>query len=195
MDRKRSHRIVKLEPVEKEHRQYHDDSGDGSDDDGGGDADAIRPCRDSDEPGETPVQCHGKVGLFQDEHARKHCRHDSCGGAERRCDQHIGDHSRIGVQDGAAVESEPAEPEHEHPDRRQRHAVSHDGHAVPVHEFADARSEQNHSGEGSPAADTVDKGRSGEVMKFHLVEESASPSPGPDHRVDHRHIDQGEDQK
>ena len=176
MNRQRADRIVKAEAVKKQNTSDRDDARDCTDCERGGNAYAVRARRDSDESGETAVQRHGEIRFFEEDRACQHRRDNSRNRSERCCHQHIGDLFRVRAQNRAAVESEPSEPEQKYSDCRQRHAVPHDRHAVPVHKLADARPQKNHARKRTPAADTVNEGRSGEVVEVHFIQKAAAPA-------------------
>ena len=114
------------------------------------------------------------------------------GRGEVRVQRDVGeeaDAAEVDAERRARVEAEPAEPEDDHAERRERHVVARDRRSAsrPARELADARPEQQRPGEPGERALVVDDGRAGEVLHA-LREQPAVRAPDPvrDERVDQR---------
>ena len=81
---------------------------------------------DRDESGDRAVQHHREVGLLDHEPRREHrAEHAGCRG-EVRVQRDVGeeaDAAEVDAERRARVEAEPAEPEDDHAERRERHVV------------------------------------------------------------------------
>ncbi len=147
-----------------------------------------RFCRDGDQAGERAVQRHRQIGLAEPE-ARQQQREDEAAGS-----RHVGvdEHERDGVgfadignlQLRAAVEAEPAEPQDQRAERRQRQVAAGNGvdlTAGAVLAFACAQ--QQDAGQVPPLRRTVHDTRARKVEEAsrHPASRrpiSRSPAPG-----------------
>src|SRR6185312_12563302 len=94
----------------------------------------------------------------------------------------------------ARVEAEPAEPQDQHAEHRQRHRVARDRVRLALRvELAYASAEHERAGEGCRGAAEVHDRRAREVLHAALGEEAAAPDPVPDERVDEGGEDDRED--
>ena len=99
------------------------------------------------------------------------------------------DAAEVDAERRAGVEPEPAEPQDDHAERGERHVVARDRLRLPVDELADARPEEQRSGEPRERALVVDDRRAGEVLHA-LREQPAVRAPDP---VRHEGVDERED--
>lgn len=186
--------IVHLDFVHEQHGKHDDHAADQPDQNRRAPRHAVRSRRDADESGEATVERHRQIRLFQNDAARERGADDSRRSAEHRRHQHERDFLRIGVEDAPAVESEPAEPEQENADRRERKIVSHDRAGDAVDEFSDARTDENRSRESRPAADAMHERRSREVVEIQIREPASAPAPRTDDRINEGDENQREQQ-
>ena len=125
-------------------------------------------CGDRDERRDRAVQHHREVGLLDHEPRGDDCAEHAGRGREVRVQRDVGeeaDAAEVDAERRARVEAEPAEPEDDHAERRERHVVARDRVRLPVvRELADPRPEQQRSGEAGERALVVDDGRAGEVL-------------------------------
>src|SRR5690606_38764032 len=97
-------------------------------------------------------------------------------------DEHRG--HRVGILDAtdlqlrAAVEAEPAKPENQHAECRQRQVGTGNRIDLPLLAiFATPRTEQDDPGQRRRGTGQVDDAGAGEVLEAELLEETAAPGP------------------
>ena len=183
--------VVDPDPVDCEHAQHDDHAGDEPDQD-------RRPRRhertrrgDRHERRDRAVQHHREVGLLDHEPRGHDGAEDAGRGREVRVQRDVreeADAAEVDAQRRTGVEAEPAEPEDDHAERRERHVVPGDRVRLPVFSvFSDAGSEEQSAGETSERSLIVDDGRAGEVL--HAPREQPTvraPDPVRHERVDER---------
>ena len=115
---------------------------------------------------------------------------------ELRDDHHVGEAAADRAERGARVETEPAEPQHQHGQAHQRHVVAGDRvrlAVIPV--LALARAEQQQGRQRAGGADQVHHRGAGEVLHPEVrLEPAAAEDPVADDRVDQRAEDHRVDQ-
>ena len=194
VDRDCTDRVIDLELVEEHDGSDDQHASDEADHDGHIRVDHICTGRDADQARENAIERHREVWLRADGGVGDH------GTDAARCSCEAGGHEREGREGricgehGAAVESEPSEPEQEYADGRKRHGATGDRHHPAIlGVFAKTRPEDHGTNERSPTTERVYEGRSREVIEAHRVEEAAAPFPGARYRVDESDEERRED--
>ena len=171
MYRHSADRVVDLcDIVKKLHRKNDQDAGDKTDHKGAEGSHAVTARRDGNQACKGGVEGHGDVRLAVTKPGEDHshnCRH---------CCRQVGVHEGKGSMEsiravchgggGAAVETEPAEPENEDAQRHSHHVVAGNGLdlSLPVI-FADPGSQHPCTQTGNDAAYVVDNRASGKIME------------------------------
>ena len=85
----------------------------------------------------------------------------------------------------ASVEAEPAQPQDEHSQGNQQHVGRRSGpDGAVAAELAQPGPDDEHAGQGRPAAGAVDDGGAGKVAETLGIQPAAAPGPGADYGVD-----------
>ena len=98
------------------------------------------------------IQHHGQVRLLVNNPSRGHGTHDSGTGRNEGRNKNVGNRAWIGRQHRSPIEPEPPEPEQEHANGCQRHAVAADRPDAAAHVLAQPWPEQNHPRQSPPPA-------------------------------------------
>ena len=116
-------------------------------------------------PGNRAVAAHADVDRAGPELHRSRGTEHSGGGGEVRDQEDLREAPVEGVQGRARVEPEPAEPQDQHPEPEQGHAVAGNCPRCSVGVvLAAASAEQEQRGERAAGADQMDRRRAGEVL-------------------------------
>ncbi len=193
-------RIIDLHAIEGDDGVDHQGTGEGADQAGEQRAGGGRVGGNGDQAAEGAVEDHGEIRLAPGELADQQ-------GAD-----HTGGRGGVGVDEdgadgggvsgagerelGAAVEAEPAHPQDQGAQGRQRQVGAGDGVDLALLAiFATTGAEQQHGGEGSGGARHVHDAGAREVGEARLFQEAAAPGPEAFHGVDeagHHHAEQQE---
>ena len=148
-----------------------------------------------------PFEARQQINAAQYRPGNAYGRHDPRGCGQVGVDQHIAHGHRIDraaeCELRAAIESKPAEPQDEYPQRHEGNIGWHGGPRGAVGtELAEARAQHQSAGKRRPATGGMHDGGPGEILKSHLVEPAAAPGPGTDQWVDqsgqyHREQEEG----
>src|SRR5215210_1763644 len=186
-------RVVDPDPIHVDQRGVHDDAGDETYHDRSPRRDESTGGGDGDEGRYGSVAAHPYVHVTPVDVAHPHRAEDA------RCRGQVCRQGDIGdVGDGchrrARVETPPPDPEYEDAQDRERHVVSRDGYGpAVVIVLAQARTEEQGTGESRHRAGEVDDRRAREVLHAELCQPAAAPDPVSHQRVDQAGEDDGED--
>ena len=189
MDRDGTDDIIDPDQFEQFGTEGGDDGTDRTDQDRIHDGRGERFGGDRDQAGQGPVEAIGEIGLAASEDQREHIgRHHTAGCRHIGIGEDLGDGDRIGRraerQLGGAVKAEPAEPEQECAQGRQRQRRG--LHRAGIgSEASRTGTQQDGTGQGGPATGRVNQRRTGEVGEAELgIKPAAAPFPGALDRVD-----------
>ena len=183
MDRDGAHGIVDFQNViEEAHGDGKQQAGHDADDGGTGGRDHVASGGDGHKACQRGVESHAHVRLLV---AQPGIEHGHAAGNGRGHvgvdeDQSGGDHGVVAVHGhgGAAVETEPAEPQDEDAQRTQGEVMAQDGTGRAVlFVLADAGAQDGRADAGADAADHVDRSGTGKVMEAQLAQPAAAPDP------------------
>src|ERR687898_1422006 len=186
-------RVVDPDPIHVDQGGVHYYAGHAADYDGGPRGDEGAGRGDGDEGRNGAVAAHTYVHVAPVEVAHAHRAEDTGGRGEVRRQGDVGDVGNGGHR-RSRVETPPADPEYENAEYGEWHIVAGDSYgAALVVVLAEARTEEQSTGERRHRAREVDHRRAGEVLHPEIGKPAAAPDPMSDHRVDQAGEDDGED--
>ena len=203
MDRNCADRVVDLHVLEQERDGLHDNGRHAADERGLPGAHDVGRGGDPDEPRQRPVHDRHDVGTPVEPPGEGHADQP----AERGCERGVKDHRWHLARErehAAAVEAEPADPEHEHSERRDRQVVAPNRNGS-LAETPDPRPEDDDRGQRDPAAHRMDDRGACEVHEAELLqpavraarsvgERRITPGPVAEDGVGDRGDEDGEDE-
>ena len=180
--------VVDLQAFQQSHAGHDERAANGADDNGPIVVDEVGRGSDGDEAPYGAVQDGEEVGAS--EHGLRHQKRDHDARRRRQVGVHQHNAHPDDVDDAAegelrpAVEAQPAEPEDEDAKgngedvggRRRPYAAV-------ASELAEARANDDETGERCPAAGAVDDGGAGKVDEAEIAQPAAAPGPGTNERV------------
>ncbi|MNQ98641.1 hypothetical protein D3C85_1143450 [compost metagenome] len=193
-------RIIDLQAIEGDDGVDHQGPGQGADQAGKQRAGGGRVGGDGDQTAEGAVEDHGEIRLAPGELADQQGADHTGGRGGVGVDEHGANGGGVSGagerQLGATVEAEPAHPEDQGAQGRERQVGAGDGMDLPLLAiFAATGAEQQHGGQGGGGTRQVDDAGAREVGEARLFQEAAAPAPVALDGVDeagHHHAEQQE---